>query len=36
LKSAAHGIRGTLFYELDVKKKYHPTRKKVEAEPPLI
>jgi hypothetical protein len=29
LKSAARGICGTLFYELDVKKKYHPTRKKV-------
>jgi hypothetical protein len=27
LKSAARGIHGTLFYELDFKRKYYPTRK---------
>lgn len=32
LKSAARGIHGTLFYELNVKKRYYPTRKEVEVD----
>ena len=30
-KSEAHGVHGIIFYELDVKKAYYPTRKDEEA-----
>ena len=36
LKPAAKGIHGTLFYELDFKKIYYPTRKEVEVEPSAV
>jgi hypothetical protein len=34
VKSRAQGIHGILFYELDEKKAYYPTRKDIEAVNP--
>ena len=33
-KNAVRGIHGTLFYELDAKKRYYPTRRDEEAVNP--
>lgn len=34
-KKSVQGIHGTLFYELDFKKRYYPTKKEAEMVPAL-